>query len=114
VQDFAPKENVSRFVVELWRESPISRRSRAASGGKAAAMDRPLHLALASSAILSRVVGERWLAVSDTESACDPLLSQGIMKALHDGVAAARDRHMHGRAAKPLLGYQEDVFARFR
>jgi hypothetical protein len=84
------------------------------SGGKAAAMDRPLHLALASSAILSRVVGERWLAVSDTGSACDPLLSQGIMKALHDGVAAARDRHMHGRAAKPLLGYQEDVFARFR
>lgn len=86
------------------------------SGGGAQPMGRPLHVALAPSAILSRVVGERWLAVGDAASACDPLLSQGIMTALHDGVAAARaiTACLAGAGEAPLLGYQEDVFARFR
>jgi flavin-dependent dehydrogenase len=86
------------------------------SGGKAAPISRPLHVSLAPSAILSRVVGERWLAVGDAASACDPLLSQGIMKALHDGVAAARAvaTCLAGAGEAPLLAYQEDVFARFR
>jgi 2-polyprenyl-6-methoxyphenol hydroxylase-like FAD-dependent oxidoreductase len=66
------------------------------SAGKAAAMDRPLHVAQAPSAILSRVADRRWLAVGDAASACDPLLSQGITKAMHDGVAAARGRPMLG------------------
>jgi flavin-dependent dehydrogenase len=86
------------------------------SGAKAAAMERPLHVALAPSAILSRVAGRRWLAVGDAASACDPLLSQGIMKAMHDGAAAARAiaSCLAGAGEAPLLAYQEDVFARFR
>jgi flavin-dependent dehydrogenase len=86
------------------------------SGGKAAPMHRPLQVAPAPSAILSRVVGARWLAVGDAASACDPLLSQGITKALHDGVAAARAiaTCLAGAGEAPLLAYQEDVFARFR
>jgi 2-polyprenyl-6-methoxyphenol hydroxylase-like FAD-dependent oxidoreductase len=52
----------------------------------------------------------------DAASACDPLLSQGIMKAMQDGVAAARaiGLCLAGAGEAPLLAYQEDVFARFR
>jgi 2-polyprenyl-6-methoxyphenol hydroxylase-like FAD-dependent oxidoreductase len=75
-----------------------------------------LETALAPSAILSRVVGERWLAVGDAASAYDPVSAQGIVKALCDGEAAADaiTRFLAGADESPLLAYQDDVFARFR
>jgi flavin-dependent dehydrogenase len=79
-----------------------------AHGGK-------LETALAPSAILSRVVGERWLAVGDAASAYDPVSAQGIVKALGDGEAAADAiaAVFTGAGALPLQVYQEGVFARF-
>ncbi|QNH16145.1 NAD(P)/FAD-dependent oxidoreductase [Xanthomonas sp. SS] len=71
--------------------------------------------ALAPAAILSRVVGERWLAVGDAASAYDPLAAQGIVKALQDGEAAgqALAQHLHGAGPAALASYQDRVFARF-
>lgn len=68
--------------------------------------------ALAPSAILSRVVGEHWLAVGDAASAYDPISAQGITKALSDAEAAAVAIADQRDAA--LLAYQDGVFARFR
>ena len=71
--------------------------------------------ALAPSAILSRVVGARWLAVGDAASAYDPVAAQGIVKALCDGEAAADAiaGFFAGAGEAPLLEYQDGVFARF-
>jgi 2-polyprenyl-6-methoxyphenol hydroxylase-like FAD-dependent oxidoreductase len=75
-----------------------------------------LATASAPSAILSRVVGERWLAVGDAASAYDPISAQGIVKALRDGAAAgeAIAGYFAGSGQAPLLAYQDGVFARFR
>lgn len=75
-----------------------------------------LETALAPSAILSRVVGERWLAVGDAASAYDPVSAQGILKALCDGEAAAEAVAgvFAGAGETPLLAYQDGVFGRFR
>ena len=75
-----------------------------------------LETALAPSAILSRVVGDRWLAVGDAASAYDPVSAQGIVKALSDGEAAAEaiTGFLAGAGEAPLLAYQDAVFARFR
>ena len=43
----------------------------------------------APSFVLDRVCGPRWLAVGDAAAAYDPLCSQGIYKALADGLEAA-------------------------
>lgn len=43
----------------------------------------------ASSHRLAQISGQRWLAVGDAASACDPLSSAGIMKGLRSGVMAA-------------------------
>ena len=86
-------------------------------GGKAALVESPaLETALAPSAILSRVVGERWLAVGDAASAYDPISAQGIWKALSDGEAGAGAiaAFLGGAGETPLLAYQDGVFARFR
>lgn len=85
--------------------------------GKAAvANGAELETALAPSAILSRVVGERWLAVGDAAGAYDPVSVQGIVKALCDGevAAGAIARFLAGAGERPLLAYQDEVFARFR
>ena len=85
--------------------------------GKAALADGPeLETALAPSAILSRVVGERLMAVGDAASAYDPISAQGIVKALCDGEAAAGAimKFFAGAGEQPLLAYQDGVFARFR
>jgi flavin-dependent dehydrogenase len=85
--------------------------------GKASLADGPkLETALAPSAILSRVVGERWLAVGDAASAYDPVSAQGITKALCDGEAAADAiaGFFAGAGEAPLLAYQDGIFARFR
>lgn len=44
----------------------------------------------APSFVLDRVCGERWLAVGDAASAFDPISSQGIFKALDDGLRGGR------------------------
>jgi flavin-dependent dehydrogenase len=83
--------------------------------GRAAPAARQPAPALAPSAILSRVVGERWLAVGDAASAYDPLVAQGIVKALCDGETAAETiaGFLAGAGEAPLLAYQDGVFARF-
>jgi flavin-dependent dehydrogenase len=84
--------------------------------GQAAPMDdRALETALAPSVILSRVVGERWLAVGDAASAYDPITAQGIVKALCDGEGAggAIADFFAGAGEATLLAYQDGVFARF-
>ncbi len=85
-------------------------------GGGALAHDMKPETALAPSAILSRVVGEHWLAVGDAASAYDPVSAQGIVKALSDGEAAAEAiaKVLAGAGEAPLLHYQDGVFARFR
>jgi flavin-dependent dehydrogenase len=85
--------------------------------GQAALANAPkLETALAPSAILSRVVGDRWLAVGDAASAYDPISAQGIVKALCNGEAAADAiaGFIAGAGEAPLLAYQDGVFARFR
>jgi flavin-dependent dehydrogenase len=84
--------------------------------GKALASGPRLETALAPSAILSRVIGDRWLAVGDAASAYDPVSAQGIVKALSDGEAAgeAIAGFLTGAGEAPLLTYQDGVFARFR
>jgi flavin-dependent dehydrogenase len=61
-------------------------------------------------------VGESWLAVGDAASVQDPVLAQGIVKALSDGEAAgtAIAAGLAQASAAPLLAYQDGVFARFR
>jgi len=85
--------------------------------GEAALANNPgLETTLAPSAILSRVVGDGWLAVGDAASAYDPVSAQGILKALSDGEAAAEAiaGFLAGPGEEPLLVYQDGVFARFR
>jgi flavin-dependent dehydrogenase len=83
--------------------------------GQAAPAGGTLQSALAPSAILSRVVGDRWLAVGDAASAYDPIAAQGIVKALCDGEAGADAiaGFLAGAGEAPLLAYQDGVFARF-
>lgn len=72
-------------------------------------------LRVAPSAILSCVVGERWLAVGDAASSYDSMTSAGITKSLQQGLQA-------GQAIAQLLAnddshlmqqYQDDIFAAF-
>lgn len=71
--------------------------------------------AVASSAILSRVVGRNWLAVGDSASSYDPITAQGIIKALSDGelAGAAIADALRDGSETPLSAYQDGVFARF-
>jgi flavin-dependent dehydrogenase len=102
------------WLAHLHRTSHAARwltRGRAVLGGSG-----ELATALAPSAILSRVVGERWLAVGDAASSYDPISAQGIVKALCDGEAAAEAiaGSFGGAGEAPLDAYQDGVFARFR
>jgi flavin-dependent dehydrogenase len=81
--------------------------------GKANDTPKP-DLAIAPSAILSRVTGPGWLAVGDAASSYDPLTSQGIIKALLDGEAAGRAIAADRRGdTAALAAYQDGVFAGF-
>jgi len=48
-----------------------------------------LHICVAPSFILDRTYGNNWMAVGDAASAYDPIVSQGIYKALQEGLQAA-------------------------
>ena len=72
--------------------------------------------AVAESAILSRVVGSRWLAVGDAASSYDPITAQGLYKALSDGEAAGEaiaEFFDSGGGTAALWAYQDALFGRF-
>lgn len=74
-----------------------------------------LSICAAPSFALNRSAGERWLAVGDAASAYDPISSQGIHKALSDGIAAAEAiAAWFGGSTTALGDYQAAVAARFR
>ena len=52
-------------------------------------IDDSLRVCIAPSLLLDRSVGNRWLAVGDAASTYDPISSQGIYKALSNGIQAA-------------------------
>jgi flavin-dependent dehydrogenase len=68
----------------------------------------------APSFVLDRSAGRDWLAVGDAASSCDPISSQGIHNALHDGLRAAEAiaARIGGDAGAPGA-YHESVAARF-
>lgn len=76
--------------------------------------EAPPRVAIAPTAILSAVAGPGWLAVGDAAACLDPLLSQGLTRALEDGIAAA-DAIAEAQAGNEdaLSAYQDQVFARF-
>ena len=75
--------------------------------------DAPIACA-APSFMLEPTAGDGWLAVGDAACAYDPISSQGIHKALTDGLAAA-DAIAAARHGSPtaLAGYRGDQSARF-
>jgi flavin-dependent dehydrogenase len=69
----------------------------------------------APSFLLDKVAGKGWLAVGDAACAFDPISSQGIYKALADGVHAARVIVASLRGSAIETGeYQISVAARFQ
>jgi flavin-dependent dehydrogenase len=78
------------------------------------ALPKALQVDAAPSSLLSRVVGEQWLAVGDAAASYDPISSAGILKALLSGEAAgdAIARHLRGDKAA-LVAYQDQVFRGF-
>jgi 2-polyprenyl-6-methoxyphenol hydroxylase-like FAD-dependent oxidoreductase len=68
----------------------------------------------AASAMLDCVEGDGWIAVGDAASSYDPLVSQGIHKALADAADASRTiAAAAGRVQPPPWRYSERVAARF-
>lgn len=68
----------------------------------------------APSFILDQVAGDRWLAVGDAAAAYDPIASQGIYKALSDGLEAAEIAAARlGSEADLVDEYRESTAARF-
>jgi flavin-dependent dehydrogenase len=75
--------------------------------------DKPL-VWPAPSFLLDRVAGQCWLAVGDAAAAYDPISSQGIYKALSDGLLAAPVIAARLGGRKDELGdYQASVASRF-
>lgn len=74
--------------------------------GKADRIDACQRVYAAPSFRLNRTAGHRWLAVGDAASAFDPITSQGIIKALSDGLVAAE-------TIVPWLARQEYGFEHF-
>jgi flavin-dependent dehydrogenase len=76
--------------------------------------DQRMTIDAAPSFVLDRVCGSNWLAVGDAASAYDPIASQGIHKALVDGLqsAAAIADHLAG-VRTAFDDYQASIVARF-
>jgi flavin-dependent dehydrogenase len=77
-------------------------------------VDAPMMVRTASSFVLDRACGPGWLAAGDAASAYDPISSQGIYKALLDGLQAA-DAIVAWLGGDPggLDAYHASVAARF-
>lgn len=75
---------------DAWREHLAATRHVAAALGRA---ERPSALIVrqARSSRLSQSAGPHWRAIGDAASVYDPIMAQGVTKAMLEGVAAARD-----------------------
>lgn len=62
---------------------------------------------------LDRTTGNGWLAVGDAASAFDPISSQGIYKALWDGLEAAKAIASYLRECRGLEEYESLIVSRF-
>jgi flavin-dependent dehydrogenase len=73
-----------------------------------------LSICTAPSFLLERAYGDHWLAVGDAASAYDPISSQGIFKALTDGLSGGRRivEFLAGRR-DALADHQQDLEQRF-
>lgn len=73
-----------------------------------------LRVCTAPSFLLDKATGNRWLAVGDAASAYDPISSQGIYKALSDGLQAAKviASYLQGETEK-LRDYEASLISRF-
>ena len=65
-----------------------------------------IEVGAASSFILDRLYGDHWLAIGDAASSYDPITSQGIYKALGDGLAGGRAIAGHLRGVAGSLAEQ--------
>ncbi|MBI5257911.1 MAG: tryptophan 7-halogenase [Burkholderiales bacterium] len=90
---------------DAWHRQLLQTRHIAAAIGRPAPAPARLTVRQARSARLDRCGGPRWLAVGDAASAFDPLSSQGVHKALVDGLRAA------GHAYRSLAGAGERALA---
>ena len=79
-----------------------------------ALIDRDLLIRTAPSFQLDRMVGKDWLAVGDAASTYDPISSQGIYKALWNGIEAGKAiaAHLQGKEGS-LAEYQSLIASRF-
>jgi flavin-dependent dehydrogenase len=73
-----------------------------------------LSVCTAPSFVLDQAYGEHWLAVGDAASAYDPISSQGVFKALTDGLSAGRRivEFLGGRR-DALVSHQHELEQRF-
>jgi flavin-dependent dehydrogenase len=79
------------------------------------AVESGLKTVAASSSILDRVSGERWLAVGDAAMTYDPLSSYGVCKALNSGLEAADAIERWSlRQADALPAFTRSVHSDFR
>ncbi|MGD8588764.1 MAG: tryptophan 7-halogenase [Chromatiales bacterium] len=83
--------------------------------GRALCSPAVIHSKSAPSAILSAVIGKRWLAVGDAASSYDSMSSAGITKALIHGKIAghAIADYLSTGEEQQLKAYQDRVFADF-
>lgn len=99
-----------------WSAALRATRHCAAALGGAAQPHEPLIVRSAPSFVLDRVAAPGWIAVGDAASAFDPIASQGIYKALADGIAAADVAFAAlraGTAAAAAAAYATAVALRF-
>lgn len=77
-------------------------------------LDGHIHVRAAPSTVLEPCAGDGWAAVGDAACAFDPLLAQGIYKALTDGLDAAPaiTQWLHGKP-DGLTNYSSAMTARF-
>jgi len=74
-----------------------------------------IHRSVAPSAILSKVIGQHWLAVGDAASSYDSISSAGITKALQQGLQAghALAQYFLENTSEDLVAYEGSVFSAF-
>jgi len=86
-----------------WREHLSRTRHVAGAVGRLAAARGSLTIRAAASARLTTTSTDNWAAIGDAAATFDPLMSQGVFKALADGTLA-------GRGAAARLGGASDPF----
>lgn len=87
--------NQTQFVAKKWVDPDNT-------------FEQQLHVCPASSYCLEKVSGENWIAVGDTGSTYDPITSQGIYKALTNGINAAQAIALSLKGDARSLQYYND------